>query len=60
MKVSRREAEAVILADPRWAKVAARDKASDGRFVYPVKTTGGYCRPSCARKKKLLAREETA
>ena len=32
--------------DPRWAAVVARDPAADGRFVYAVKTTGVYCRPS--------------
>ncbi|NIL24826.1 bifunctional DNA-binding transcriptional regulator/O6-methylguanine-DNA methyltransferase Ada [Yersinia mollaretii] len=33
--------------DPRWAAVLTRDKAADGQFVYAVKTTGIYCRPSC-------------
>lgn len=32
--------------DPRWAAVLARDPAADGRFVYAVRTTGIYCRPS--------------
>ncbi|MBV4485120.1 bifunctional DNA-binding transcriptional regulator/O6-methylguanine-DNA methyltransferase Ada [Pseudomonas sp. SWRI153] len=32
--------------DPRWAAVVARDPRADGRFVYAVKTTGVYCRPS--------------
>jgi AraC family transcriptional regulator of adaptative response/methylated-DNA-[protein]-cysteine methyltransferase len=39
-----------ILSDPRWAKVQSRDRASDGHFVYAVKTTGVYCRPSCAAR----------
>jgi len=30
-----------------WASVAARDPGADGRFVYAVRTTGVYCRPSC-------------
>jgi len=34
-------------ADPRWARVLARDKSADGRFWYSVATTGVYCRPSC-------------
>lgn len=34
-------------ADPRWAKVLARDHAADGQFWYSVATTGIYCRPSC-------------
>jgi len=31
----------------RWAAVQAKDKASDGEFVFAVKTTGIYCSPSC-------------
>jgi AraC family transcriptional regulator of adaptative response/methylated-DNA-[protein]-cysteine methyltransferase len=33
--------------DARWAAVASRDRGFDGKFVYAVKTTGIYCRPSC-------------
>lgn len=36
-----------ILADPRWARIVARDKSADGEFWYAVDTTGIYCRPSC-------------
>jgi AraC family transcriptional regulator of adaptative response/methylated-DNA-[protein]-cysteine methyltransferase len=32
------------------AAVAARDPQHDGRFFYSVKTTGVYCRPSCAAR----------
>ena len=42
-------------ADARWASVVARDAGADGTFVYSVKTTGVYCRPSCAAR---LARPE--
>jgi AraC family transcriptional regulator of adaptative response/methylated-DNA-[protein]-cysteine methyltransferase len=38
------------VSDPRWASVAARDPAADGRFFYSVRTTGVYCRPSCAAR----------
>jgi len=41
--------------DTRWQMVAARDPAADGQFFYSVKTTGVYCRPSCAAR---LARRE--
>lgn len=41
--------------DPRWAAVAARDRKADGTFIYSVRTTGVYCRPSCAAR---LARPE--
>jgi AraC family transcriptional regulator of adaptative response/methylated-DNA-[protein]-cysteine methyltransferase len=34
-------------ADPRWARIMARDKTADGQFWYSVATTGIYCRPSC-------------
>ena len=47
---ARELAKAVTEADPRWAKVIARDTASDGQFVYSVKSTGVYCRPSCAAR----------
>lgn len=33
--------------DPRWQSVLARDASADGRFVYAVRSTGVYCRPSC-------------
>lgn len=33
--------------DPRWLAVVARDRALDGTFVFAVRTTGVYCRPSC-------------
>ncbi len=36
--------------DPRWAAVVARDYAADGAFYYSVRTTGVYCRPSCAAR----------
>jgi AraC family transcriptional regulator of adaptative response/methylated-DNA-[protein]-cysteine methyltransferase len=39
--------EAVVEADPRWARVLARDRSADGHFWYSVATTGVYCRPSC-------------
>lgn len=38
------------LDDPRWTAVLARDAAADGQFVYSVRTTGVYCRPSCAAR----------
>ena len=36
--------------DPRWADLVARNGDADGRYVYSVKTTGVYCRPSCASR----------
>jgi AraC family transcriptional regulator, regulatory protein of adaptative response / methylated-DNA-[protein]-cysteine methyltransferase len=37
----------------KLAAVRARDKSSDGAFVYAVTTTGIYCRPSCASRQAL-------
>ncbi|HVN98593.1 MAG TPA: bifunctional DNA-binding transcriptional regulator/O6-methylguanine-DNA methyltransferase Ada [Steroidobacteraceae bacterium] len=36
--------------DPRWTALRARDPAYDGRFVYSVRSTGVYCRPSCSAR----------
>ncbi|HEX9622217.1 MAG TPA: bifunctional DNA-binding transcriptional regulator/O6-methylguanine-DNA methyltransferase Ada [Polyangiaceae bacterium] len=37
--------------DPRWTAVCARAPGADGTFFYSVKTTGVYCRPSCAARR---------
>ncbi|HYN39355.1 MAG TPA: bifunctional DNA-binding transcriptional regulator/O6-methylguanine-DNA methyltransferase Ada, partial [Rhodospirillales bacterium] len=37
--------------DPRWAAVVARDRTADGSFCYSVRTTGVFCRPSCAARR---------
>ncbi|HEV2973343.1 MAG TPA: bifunctional DNA-binding transcriptional regulator/O6-methylguanine-DNA methyltransferase Ada [Pirellulales bacterium] len=39
--------------EQRWQAVARRDKRADGRFVYSVRTTSVYCRPSCAARLAL-------
>lgn len=31
----------------RWEALRRRDASADGTFVYAVRTTGVYCRPSC-------------
>jgi AraC family transcriptional regulator, regulatory protein of adaptative response / methylated-DNA-[protein]-cysteine methyltransferase len=36
--------------DPRWASVVSRDPGADGAFYYSVRTTGVYCRPTCAAR----------
>jgi AraC family transcriptional regulator, regulatory protein of adaptative response / methylated-DNA-[protein]-cysteine methyltransferase len=41
-----------------WQAVERRDRAADGTFVYSVRTTGVYCRPSCAAR--LPRRENVA
>ena len=39
-----------IEQDPRWAAILARDPNADALFVYGVKTTGVYGRPSSASR----------
>lgn len=36
-----------------WAAVIARDARHDGAFVFAVRTTGVYCRPSCPARRPL-------
>jgi AraC family transcriptional regulator, regulatory protein of adaptative response / methylated-DNA-[protein]-cysteine methyltransferase len=47
---ARTHAPAFAEDDTRWAAVRARDASADGSFFYSVKTTGVYCRPSCAAR----------
>ena len=35
----------------RWRAVQSRDRGADGVFVYAVRSTGVYCRPSCPSRK---------
>src|SRR2546428_12501991 len=35
----------------RWHIVLARDRRFDGAFVYAVRSTGIYCRPSCPSRR---------
>jgi AraC family transcriptional regulator of adaptative response/methylated-DNA-[protein]-cysteine methyltransferase len=37
----------------KWTAVVKRDASADGRFVYAVRTTGVYCRPSCPARPPL-------
>jgi len=37
--------------ETKWAAVLARDAAADDVFVYAVRTTGIYCRPTCASRR---------
>lgn len=44
--------ELVVLDDEaRWRAVEGRDRALDGLFVYAVRSTGIYCRPSCPSRR---------
>jgi AraC family transcriptional regulator, regulatory protein of adaptative response / methylated-DNA-[protein]-cysteine methyltransferase len=49
--------------EARWEAVRRRDPAFDGKFFFSVRTTGVYCRPSCASrpaKRKNVAFFQTA
>jgi len=35
----------------KWSLVLAREAKADGRFVYAVKSTGVFCRPSCPSRR---------
>src|SRR5713226_2388352 len=48
----------VLDDDACWKVVKRRDRAADGTFFYSVRTTGVYCRPSCAAR--LPRRENVA
>ena len=49
-KTNNRAGAAVVKNDPRLAQIRARDASADDAFFYSVKTTGVYCRPSCAAR----------
>lgn len=40
-----------ISPDKCWQAVISRDKRFDGLFVYAVRSTGVYCRPSCPSRR---------
>jgi AraC family transcriptional regulator of adaptative response/methylated-DNA-[protein]-cysteine methyltransferase len=41
-----------------WKAVESRDAHADGLFVYAVRSTGVYCRPSCASRRPRRDRVE--
>lgn len=45
--------KALLTDDECWLRVQARDASADGRFVFAVRTTGVFCRPSCRSKRAL-------
>ena len=57
MSIAMIEASRLSAASPlaradeaRWEAVRRRDPAFDGKFFFAVRTTGVYCRPSCASR----------
>jgi len=59
---------ATMLAEPKtdtsfsdteaWRAVERRDSSYDGRFVYAVRSTGVFCKPSCPSRRALRANVE--
>jgi len=52
------QARAMTEDRARWTAVVARDRQADGEFVYAVRSTGIYCRPSCPSRKPTRSRVE--
>jgi AraC family transcriptional regulator of adaptative response/methylated-DNA-[protein]-cysteine methyltransferase len=53
--VNRSAAAPTLDATRRWHIVLARDRRYDGAFVYAVRSTGIYCRPSCPSRRPRRA-----
>lgn len=47
-----------MTAQKLWTAVERRDPAADGLFVYAVRSTGIYCRPTCASRRPNRDRVE--
>jgi AraC family transcriptional regulator, regulatory protein of adaptative response / methylated-DNA-[protein]-cysteine methyltransferase len=47
MNISSTDAVPLTTNDTRWDGVLRKDAALDGQYLFAVKTTGIYCRPSC-------------
>ena len=45
------DAAPALFAGKAWQQVLGRDASADGQFVYAVKSTGVYCRPSCPSRR---------
>lgn len=42
-----RDEEAAPIPEEMWQAIIHNDASSDGRFIYAVRTTGIFCKPSC-------------
>ena len=47
-----------MTSDTLWNAVVSRDAGADALFVYAVKSTGIFCRPSCASRRPKRERVE--
>src|SRR5690242_17601550 len=50
-----REEKPPMAEEIYWQAVLARDPAADGTFVYGVRSTGVYCRPTCPSRRPRQA-----
>ena len=50
-RMANRTSTPSVFAGRAWQQVLARDPAADGQFVYAVKSTGVFCRPSCPSRR---------
>ena len=48
----------IVSETKMWEAVSNRDADADGRFVFAVKSTKIYCKPSCASRRPLRERVE--
>jgi AraC family transcriptional regulator of adaptative response/methylated-DNA-[protein]-cysteine methyltransferase len=51
MTTASRTPAPVVDDESRWSAVVHRDRRADGAFVYAVRTTGVFCRPSCSSRR---------
>jgi AraC family transcriptional regulator, regulatory protein of adaptative response / methylated-DNA-[protein]-cysteine methyltransferase len=49
--VNRAKSPQYISDDARWQAIVKKEEKADGHFLYSVKTTGVYCRPSCPSRR---------
>jgi AraC family transcriptional regulator, regulatory protein of adaptative response / methylated-DNA-[protein]-cysteine methyltransferase len=46
-----KQVDDVLPVDDAWKAVSTRDRSADGKFVFAVRTTGIFCRPSCPARR---------
>lgn len=50
-RMSKTAATGRVRPETAWTAVLARDRRYDGRFVYAVRSTGIFCRPTCPSRR---------
>src|SRR4051794_28093296 len=51
MKSAKRRRSEALYSPERWQLVLERAPLADGQFVYAVRSTGIYCKPSCPSRR---------